>query len=169
MSHPYQQLIVARESEAIWRETFHNPPINMFDPDTLRDLHALVDAMEASADLKVVIFDSADPDFFIAHFDTSRAAETPTAPGPSGQAPWLDICLRLAAMPVVSIVSIRGRARGMGSEFSLDCDMRFASLEKAVLCQPEVAVRFSAGRRRHRAIAAAGRSRPRARDHPRRR
>ncbi|MHB8528056.1 MAG: enoyl-CoA hydratase/isomerase family protein [Caulobacteraceae bacterium] len=34
--------------------------------------------------------------------------------------------------------SVRGRARGVGSEFALACDMRFASLEKAIFGQPEV-------------------------------
>lgn len=38
----------------------------------------------------------------------------------------------------MSIASIRGRARGVGSEFLLACDLRFASRERAVLGQPEV-------------------------------
>lgn len=41
---------------------------------------------------------------------------------------------------MVSIASIRGRARGHGSEFALACDLRFASLENAILGQPEVGV-----------------------------
>ena len=54
--------------------------------------------------------------------------------------PWMETALRLSKVPVVSIASIRGRARGMGSEFALACDLRFASLERAVLGQPEVGV-----------------------------
>jgi enoyl-CoA hydratase/carnithine racemase len=90
--------------------------------------------------LKVVVFESADPAFFIAHYDMSRAGQTPTAPAPSGLPPWIDFTTRLAQAPVVSIASIRGRARGVGSEFALACDMRFASLQKAIFGQPEVAV-----------------------------
>jgi enoyl-CoA hydratase/carnithine racemase len=61
-------------------------------------------------------------------------------PGPSGLHPWLDVLVRVARAPVVSIAEIRGRARGAGSEFALACDMRFASLERAVLGQFEVGV-----------------------------
>ena len=46
--------------------------------------------------------------------------------------------VRLSRAPVVSIASIRGRATGVGSELALACDMRFASLERAILSQFEV-------------------------------
>jgi enoyl-CoA hydratase/carnithine racemase len=51
---------------------------------------------------------------------------------------WLDLLVRLSRAPVVSIASIRGRARGAGSEFVLACDLRFASRENALLAQFEV-------------------------------
>jgi enoyl-CoA hydratase/carnithine racemase len=51
---------------------------------------------------------------------------------------WLDLLVRLSRAPVVSIASIRGRARGAGSEFVLACDLRFASRENALLGQFEV-------------------------------
>ena len=91
-------------------------------------------------DLKVAVFDSTDPDFFVAHFDASSAAEIPKEPGPTGYSGWIDITLRLARAPVISIAAIRGRARGVGSEFALACDLRFASLEKAIFGQIEVGV-----------------------------
>jgi enoyl-CoA hydratase/carnithine racemase len=82
----------------------------------------------------MVVFDSADPDFFLAHWDTSPAGSGTQAPN------WIDISLRLAQAPVVSMALIRGRARGIGSEIALGCDMRFASIERAILGQPEVGV-----------------------------
>jgi enoyl-CoA hydratase/carnithine racemase len=100
--------------------TFSNPPINMFVPTTI---------------VKVVVFQSANPDFFIAHLDVAKAAERPEALGL-----WRDFVLRLSSTPVVSIAKIRGRTRGIGNEFVLACDMRFASRQSAVFGNPEVGV-----------------------------
>src|SRR5258707_10926989 len=86
--------------------------------------------------LKVVVFDSADPDFFIAHFDIPRAADTPREPGPSGLPPWTDLTVRLARAPVISIAAVRGRARGVGNEVALPRDLRFARPEKAIFGPP---------------------------------
>ena len=58
--------------------------------------------------------------------------------GPTGMHAWLDLLVRLSRAPVVSIASIRGRARGAGSEFVLACDLRFASRENTLLGQFEV-------------------------------
>jgi enoyl-CoA hydratase/carnithine racemase len=134
------QFRIDRKSEAFWTATFDHPPLNLLDPDTIKELNELLNRMTADKRLKVVVFDSADAKFFIAHYDMSRARETPTAPAASGLPPWIDFTTRLAQAPFVSIALIRGRARGVGSEFALACDMRFASLQKAIFGQPEVAV-----------------------------
>jgi enoyl-CoA hydratase/carnithine racemase len=134
------QLRIIRESQSYWSVTFHNPPLNLLDPDTIKELNQLVQRMSENESLNVVVFKSADPEFFIAHYDLSRAGETPTAPTSNGLPPWIDFTTRLGRAPVVSIASIRGRARGVGSELALACDLRFASLEKAIFGQPEVAV-----------------------------
>jgi enoyl-CoA hydratase/carnithine racemase len=138
MNPSYRQLRVRREAGAFWRATFDHPPINLVDFDTLADLDALVSELERSEGVKVLVLDSADPDFFIAHWDISaRAAAAGSASSPPS---WSEISLRFAQLPVVSIALIRGRARGMGSEVALGCDMRFGSLERAIFGQPEVGV-----------------------------
>jgi len=136
MSNDHKQLSIHREIPEIWRVSFNHPPINLIDHDTLQELHDLASAIEASEELKVVVFDSADPDFFLAHWDIASVAR----PLPAGTAPpsWIDISLRLARASVVTIALIRGRARGMGSEIALALDLRFASLERAIFGQPEV-------------------------------
>src|SRR5690348_5540695 len=118
-----------------WTITFNNPPINMFVPTTIVELRALMGEIEANPSVKVVVFESANSDFFIAHLDVAKAAERPETLGL-----WRDFVLRLTSTPVVSIAKIRGRTRGIGNEFVLACDMRFASRQSAVFGQPEVGV-----------------------------
>jgi enoyl-CoA hydratase/carnithine racemase len=135
------QLRIDRTDVHRWNVTFDHPPLNLIDPGTITELDALVGELETDPDVRVVVFDSADPDYFLAHYDIARdPAETISMPhsGPTGMHPWLDLLARLGSAPVVSIVKLRGRARGAGSEFVLACDMRFASRERAVLAQPEV-------------------------------
>jgi enoyl-CoA hydratase/carnithine racemase len=118
-----------------WTIIFNNPPINMFVPSTIVELGVLMTDLEADPSVKVVVFQSANPDFFIAHLDVAKAAGRPEA-----LALWRDFVLRLSSAPVVSIAKIRGRTRGIGNEFVLACDMRFASRQTALFGNPEVGV-----------------------------
>jgi len=121
-----------------WTVTFDNPPVNLVDPGMILELQALVDQLEQDPDVTVAVFGSADADHFLGPYDMSRAADTPSAPGPTGMAPWLDLTARLSRLPVVSIARIRGASRGVGQELALACDLRFASLERTAIDQPEV-------------------------------
>jgi enoyl-CoA hydratase/carnithine racemase len=120
--------------------TFDHPPINTITATTVAELAELVGLIEQDPDLKVVLFDSTNPDFYLAHYDTEHdlARTAALGVGPTGMHAWLDLLVRLSRAPVVSIASIRGRARGAGSEFILACDLRFASRENALVGQPEV-------------------------------
>jgi enoyl-CoA hydratase/carnithine racemase len=129
------QFNIDRTRPGQWTVTFSNPPINMFVPTTIIELAALATELEAEPSVKVVVFQSANPDFFVAHLDVSKAAERP---GVLGQ--WRDFVLRLSSMPAVSIAKIRGRTRGIGNEFVLACDMRFASRQSALFGNPEIGV-----------------------------
>lgn len=122
--------------------TFDHPPINLVDRDLVIDLLKLAQALEDDRQTRVVIFRSANPDFFLAHFDlSSRGASKPPTPLPEGQASVLSqLFSRYSRLPQVTIGELRGRARGAGSEFLLALDMRFASRERAVLGQPEAAL-----------------------------
>jgi len=97
--------------------------------------------MDTSPSLCVVVFESANPDFYLAHFDlTGKTGNIMTAVGRSGLPILMDTFVRLTKSPVVSIAKIRGCVRGVSSEFVLACDMRFASRENTRLGQPEVGV-----------------------------
>jgi enoyl-CoA hydratase/carnithine racemase len=131
----HSQFNTDRKYPGLWTITFSNPPINMFLPATIVELGALMTELEADPSVKVVVFQSANPDFFIAHLDVSKTAERPEVLGL-----WRDFVLRLSSTPVVSIAKIRGRTRGIGNEFVLACDMRFASRQDALFGNPEVGV-----------------------------
>lgn len=133
-------LRIDRRSRGYCRVTFDHPPINTITANTIAELSELVGLIEQDPDLNVVVFDSANADFYLAHYDSEHdPARTASLPaGPTGLHAWIDLLVRLSRAPVVSIASIRGRARGAGSEFVLACDLRFASRENTVLGQFEV-------------------------------
>jgi enoyl-CoA hydratase/carnithine racemase len=135
-----KQFFLTKESPALWRVTFNNPPVNIFGPKSIQQLDEIITAIESDKQLKVVVFDSAIDGFFMTHYDfLSPAEETNSLPlGPTGLLPWPDLLVRLSRVPVVSIAKIRGRATGCGSELALACDMRFASREKTIMGHFEV-------------------------------
>jgi len=137
---PRQEVHIERLTPAYWRITFDIPPFNIFGPETIPQLSEAITQLEKDPHVKVVVFDSAVPGFFLTHYDfvPPLSDTTNLAPGPTGLPPLPDMLVRLSRAPVVSIVSIRGRATGVGSELSLASDMRFASREKAILSQWEV-------------------------------
>lgn len=141
------QVRLTRVTPAYWRVTFHNPPYNIYGPNTMPQLNKVVTAIETDPHVKVVVFDSDVPDFFLTHYDfVPPLSDTTSLPaGPTGLPPLPDMLVRLSKAPVVSISSIRGRATGVGSELALASDMRFASREKAMLSQFEIGAGFAPG------------------------
>jgi enoyl-CoA hydratase/carnithine racemase len=135
-----RQIRLEQRSPAYWRVTFYHPPLNIFGPETIPQLEAVIASLERDRDVKVVVFDSAVEGFFLTHYDfLAKPEETTSLPrGATGLQPLPDMLARLSRAPVVSIASIRGRATGVGSELALASDMRFASREKAILSQWEV-------------------------------
>jgi len=139
-------LRIVEETPGYWRIVFDYPPFNIMNGPMFQSLQDLLVRMDASPDLRVVVFESAIPDFFLAHFDlTGNLGNVMTAVGLSGLPILLDTFVRLTTSPVVSIARIRGCVRGASSEFVLACDMRFASRENTRLGQPEVAVGLHPG------------------------
>jgi enoyl-CoA hydratase/carnithine racemase len=141
-ARPWTHLTIDRRSPGQCRITFEHPPINTITATTVAELAELVGLIEQDRDLKVVVFDSANPDFYLAHYDVENDPGRTAALGlgPTGMPAWLDVLARLSRAQVVSIASIRGCARGAGSEFVLACDMRFASRENTLLGQFEVGI-----------------------------
>ena len=141
-SRSWTHLRIDRRSRGYCRVTFDHAPINTITATTVAELAELAGLIEQDADLNVVVFDSANPDFYLAHYDVENDPGRTAAlgVGPTGLPAWTDVLVRLSRAPVVSVASIRGRARGAGSEFVLACDLRFASRENTLLGQFEVAI-----------------------------
>ncbi|MFW6126139.1 MAG: enoyl-CoA hydratase/isomerase family protein, partial [Chloroflexota bacterium] len=122
--------------------TLDHPPINLLDLPMMLELDRLGRQIESDDGVKAVVFDSANPDFFIAHVDVGVILQLPTEVPPKADSLGLFHAMvdRFRTMPKATIAKIEGRARGGGSEFVLSLDMRFGALGRAILSQPEVAI-----------------------------
>jgi enoyl-CoA hydratase/carnithine racemase len=134
-----ETLRVHREGAVLFAD-IAAPPMNLLGPGLLRDLVSLLQAAEADDTLRVLVFRSADPHYFISHVDVTRVAEYRESTVKLTGEPSLGLLFRhLSASRLVSIAQIAGRVRGAGSEFVLACDMRFAARESAIFGQFEPA------------------------------
>lgn len=123
--------------------TIDHGEINLLDVPLLVSLLRLTTALEAADDVTVVVVRSANPDFFIAHFDV--AAILDIQPGGADDqttelGPFHVMVERWRTMPCATIASVAGIVRGGGCEVVSSFDMRFADLDRAVFGQPEVAL-----------------------------
>jgi len=141
----FETLTVRKETAVLFAE-IAAPPMNLLGPELVRDLVSLIQWAEADDGLKVLVFKSADPDYFISHVDVTRIKEyREEAAKLTGEASIALMFRRLSTSRLVTIAQIEGRVRAAGSEFVLACDMRFASRESAIFAQPEVAFGVSPG------------------------
>jgi len=116
------------------------PPMNLLGPELVRDLVSLIQHVEADEAMQVLVFKSADPDYFISHVDLNRIHQyRQEAARLTGEASIALMFRHLSASRVVTIAQIEGRVRAAGSEFVLACDMRFAARESAIFSQFEPA------------------------------
>jgi len=136
----FTRFTVDSSAPSLWRVTFDHPPINLIDHVMIGELGELLAEVERNQEPAVLVFNSADPDYFLAHYDIAADPSLVNSlpAGPTGFHPWVDILVRVSRLPAVTISAIRGRARAAGSELVLATDVRFASRERAVLGQVEV-------------------------------
>jgi len=114
------------------------PPMNLLGPELVRDLVSLIQLAEKDHSVQVLVFKSADPDYFISHVDVMRVKENrEEAMKLIGEASLGQLFHYLSRSRLVTISQIEGRVRGVGSEFILACDMRFAATESAIFSQFE--------------------------------
>ena len=133
----FQTLTVRKEGAVLFAD-IAAPPMNLLGPELVRDLVSLIQRAEADDAVQVLVFKSADPDYFISHVDVTRIKEyREEAAKLTGEASIALLFHHLSVSRLVTIAQIEGRVRGAGSEFVLACDMRFAARESAIFGQPE--------------------------------
>jgi enoyl-CoA hydratase/carnithine racemase len=137
----YKLIRIAREGRLI-TATVDAPPINIITLELYAELARLSEALAADPDALVFVLKSADPDFFLAHFDVGAILKFPTD-APAARAPWDQnayhvMCERFRTMDKVTIAQIEGRVGGGGSEISMSFDMRFGVKGKTIINQMEV-------------------------------
>jgi len=133
----FETLRVRKEGAVLFAE-IAAPPMNLLGPGLVRDLVSLMQRAEADNAIQVLVFKSADPDYFISHVDVTKVKEyREEAAKLTGEASIGLLFRHLSASRLVTIAQIEGRVRGAGSEFVLACDMRFAARESAIFGQPE--------------------------------
>jgi enoyl-CoA hydratase/carnithine racemase len=134
------QTINTRAEGSVLFATINSPPMNLIGTELVADLVSLIELLDKAERYRVVVFSSADPDYFIPHVDVMKVAEYRQAAAKLTGEPSLALLFRrLSETKAITIAQIAGRVRGGGSEFVLACDMRFASREKAIFGQLEVA------------------------------
>src|ERR1700761_344893 len=126
-------IVTTKVTPSYWRATFSCPPLNIQSLSFFEDYYALISQIQADSDVKVVVFDSNAPDFWLNHFDVLNTVP----PELTWDSYWGNVTL-LHNLPVLTVAAIRGITSGGGAEIAASLDIRFGSRERAIISQPEV-------------------------------
>ena len=142
MSSPEYSTLAVVHERGVATVTLDHPPMNLLDLALMTDLERLGRELEADTATRAVIFQSANPDYFIAHADVTLIQRLPSEVPPRSEelSFFHQMVERYRTLPCATIGAIEGRARGGGSEFLLSLDLRFGAIGRCVLAQPEVAL-----------------------------
>jgi enoyl-CoA hydratase/carnithine racemase len=137
----YQSLAIRRERGVAF-VTINHPPMNLLDVPLVKELSTFLDEAQSDDAVRVIVFESADPEYFLAHYEVQQVLTRAVQPGKAGTitSSFQQFVERYRTSPKVTIARIEGRVRGGGSEFVLGLDMRFAAKERAIFGQPEVSL-----------------------------
>ena len=142
MAYAGYQLIDVQQDGALVTATVNAPPINIITMALFGELARLSEELAADPSALVFVLKSADPDFFLAHFDVEALIAMADAPAPPNEAAnsYHDMCHRFRTMDKVTIAQIEGRVGGGGAELAMNFDMRFGVVGKTVINQMEVPI-----------------------------
>ena len=131
----------ATQNDGILTVTFDFGPVNVQGQEMLADLNSLAMRLERDRETKVVVFQSANPEIWVCHYDTELLKDMSDEAVSREEAQLLDlqaVCERISKVPQATIAKLEGFARGGGHELALALDMRFAARGKFKFMQMEV-------------------------------
>ncbi|BBZ24995.1 enoyl-CoA hydratase/isomerase family protein [Mycolicibacter hiberniae] len=133
-------LAVTRTGPAV-RVLIDHGEINMMDAAMMGDLWRLVNWLRSPAgrDIRVVVLESANPDFFIAHVDLALLAASVDDPE-AAVGSFQDLAGAFRALDQVTVGVVAGRVAGGGMELLVNLDLRFAVTGRAVFNQIETGI-----------------------------
>ena len=147
----YKTLRVSTD-DGVARLTIDNPPVNMLDTTLITELKRFADEVRADKTMRVIVAESADDEFFIAHVDLGFMLHPETfadldsvAEQGSPLNPMQSLNQQFRSLPQVTIAKLTGRLRGGGNEFAMAFDMRFAAIGRTWLSQPETRMGITPG------------------------
>lgn len=114
--------------------------INLMDAAMMGDLWRLVTWLRAAGEqVRVVVLESANPDFFIAHVDLALLTASMDDPE-AAVGSFQDLVGAFRALDQVTIGVVAGRVAGGGMELLVNLDLRFAVTDRAVFNQIETGI-----------------------------
>ena len=140
-AYNFEMIDVVTDGGVAWA-TISNPPVNVITLSLFGELTRLAVTVESDDNVRVLVLKSANPDFFLAHFDVTAILGFPI----EGEArrspdnPYHQMCERFRLMDKVTVAQVEGRVGGGGSELISAFDMRFGVQGKTVINQMEVPV-----------------------------
>jgi enoyl-CoA hydratase/carnithine racemase len=124
------------------RITLDTPPVNVLSGTLIRELHDVLGMLRDDRSVRVIVFSSANPEFFIAHVDIHILDEMAGLAEIADRNPDANLFQGVGELlrhqPQVTIVKLAGKARAGGAEFVAAADMAFAARETAGIGQSEV-------------------------------
>ncbi|RSL61366.1 hypothetical protein CEP51_013645 [Fusarium floridanum] len=139
----YKTISLSPTTPGVVRITIHNGDSNLWDWNLMEEMANALESL--GDDVKVVIFSSNNPYFFIAHYDLRQSGPDGPSIDEQVSVTFHKILFKILKSPIIFIAEVDGIARGMGSEFALHCDMRFAGRAKTRLAHPECRIGIMPG------------------------
>ncbi|MBE1500520.1 enoyl-CoA hydratase/carnithine racemase [Amycolatopsis lexingtonensis] len=128
--------------DGVARIALDNPPVNVLGGTVIRELHDVLGALRDDRRVRVIVFSSANPEFFLAHVDIHILDELEQLREIADRNPDANLFQGVGELlrhqPQVTIVKLDGKARAGGAEFVAAADLTFAARETAGLGQTEV-------------------------------